>query len=69
MGNKLIKPQCFSHKLPKGMYPKFRLLPENIDLVADMEMHKQNAKRYEPLEVRRDLEIELSKILEMRSGS
>lgn len=63
LGKSLIKPQCFSHKLPKGMYPKFRLLPENIDLVCSMECHNKNAKSYEDLETRYNMEIEFTALL------
>lgn len=64
LGKSLIKPQCFSHKLPKGMYPRFRLLDQNIDLVCSMECHTTNAKRYEDLETRYNMELEFTKILQ-----
>jgi hypothetical protein len=63
LGKALIKPQCFSHKLPKGMYSKFRLLEENIDLVCSMECHTENAKKYEDLETRYNMEKEFTSLL------
>lgn len=53
---KLIKPQCFAHILPKGMYPRFRLLPDNIALVHDFECHKLIDQEYNDLEKRRNFE-------------
>lgn len=49
---KLVKPQCFAHILPKGMYPKFRYLLQNIDVVATIDCHHENDKKYTDLELR-----------------
>lgn len=68
IGNKLIKPQVFSHKLPKWMFPRYRMLPENIDMVCDYICHDKNAKKYEEPALRRKMSEEYDNILEMRSG-
>lgn len=68
IGNKLIKPQVFSHKLPKWMFPRYRMLPENIDMVCDYICHDNNAKRYEEPALRMEMSEEYDGILKMRSG-
>jgi hypothetical protein len=68
IGEKLIKPQVFSHKLPKGMFPRYRLLPENIDMVCDYACHDKNAAKYSDLEVRKNMSEEFDKILKQRTG-
>lgn len=50
------------------MYPKYRVLPENIDLVDTMECHDKNAKRYEEPALRREMSEQFDEILKMRSG-
>ena len=45
------------------MYPLFRLLDENIDIVCDFRHHEKNAKRYEDLETRYNMEIEFTSLL------
>lgn len=37
---KLIRPECFAHKLAKGLYPAHRLKPDNIALVCSRDCHK-----------------------------
>lgn len=59
---KLIRPECFAHKLAKGMYPKHRLNPENIALVCSRDCHHLIDQEYSNLEIRRLLDEELSLI-------
>jgi hypothetical protein len=59
---KLIRPECFAHKLAKGLYPKHRLNPDNIALVCSKDCHHLIDEEYRPLEVRRLLDEELSLI-------
>lgn len=56
---RLIKPQCFPHKLPKSMFPKCRLIPQNIWLVCSIECHREFDKDWKDLEKRRLFEQEL----------
>lgn len=63
INNKLIKPQCFPHKLPKSMFPKLRLLKENIWLVCSIDCHHKFDKKWKDLEIRRNFEQELLLIL------
>lgn len=63
INDKLIKPQCFPHKLPKSMFPKLRLIPKNIWLVCSIDCHHNFDKKWKDLEVRRNFEQELLLIL------
>ena len=53
---KLIRPECFAHKLAKGMYPQHRLKPDNIALVCSRACHAQIDIEYGDLETRRLLD-------------
>jgi hypothetical protein len=60
---KLVKPQCFAHKLSKGLYEKFRYLKQNIGIVATIKCHGKQDKDLESQEVRNDLEKEFDLLL------
>lgn len=60
---KLVKPQCFSHKLSKGLYERFRYLKENISIVATKECHDRKDKELIDQVKRNELEAELDMIL------
>lgn len=53
---KLVKPQCFAHILAKGMYEKFRYLPENIAIVCSTTCHHSIDEQYTDGGVRKELE-------------
>jgi hypothetical protein len=39
---------CFAHRLPKGTWPEFKLVPANISLVCGPECHARiDAQRHE----------------------
>lgn len=57
---KLIRPECFAHKLAKGMYPQHRLNPENIALVCSFDCHALIDQEWSNLEMRRLLDEELT---------
>ena len=59
---KLIRPECFAHKLAKGKYPQHRLKPDNIALVCSRACHAQIDIEYGDLETRRLLDEELNLI-------
>lgn len=59
---KLIRPECFAHKLAKGMYPQHRLNPDNIALVCSTDCHHLIDEEWSNLEMRRLLDEELSNI-------
>lgn len=59
---KLIRPECFAHKLAKGMYPQHRLNPENIALVCSFDCHALIDQEWSNLEMRRLLDEELTLI-------
>lgn len=67
INDRLIKPQCFPHRLPKSMFPKLRLLPENIWLVCGIPCHNEYDKKWRDLEIRRNFEQELLLILNSRT--
>lgn len=58
---KLVRPECFAHKLAKKMYPKHRLDPRNITLVCSRDCHKLVDLEWSDLEWRRKLDEELTK--------
>jgi hypothetical protein len=60
---KLVKPQCFAHILPKGLYEKFRYLASNIDFVATIKCHHKNDEKYTDLVVRKELEQKFDTII------
>lgn len=60
---KLVKPQCFAHKLAKWLYPRFRYLRQNIGLVATFKCHSTQDKQLESPEVRNELEKEFDLLL------
>lgn len=57
---KLIRPECFAHKLAKGMYPQHRLNPDNIALVCSFDCHALIDVEWSNLEMRRLLDEELT---------
>lgn len=63
LDGKLVKPQCFAHKLSKGLYDKFRYLKPNIGVVCSIKCHHAQDKRLESQEVRNDLEKEFDLLL------
>ena len=58
---KLIRPECFAHKLAKKMYPQHRLDPRNIEMVCSRECHKAVDIEWSDLEWRRLFDEELTK--------
>jgi hypothetical protein len=69
LGGKLIRPECFAHKLAKGMYPNndIRYLEENIGVVCSAECHHKQDEMYNDLEVRNNMEREFLSIIQNRS--
>ncbi len=65
---KLIKPQCFPHRLSKWLYPQFRLLLENVWLVCWIDHHSEFDKIYAEPEVRRTVEEKFNLILSQRQS-
>lgn len=63
LDGKLVKPQCFAHKLSKGLYEKFRYLKPNIGVVCSIKCHHTQDKRLESPEVRNELEKEFDLLL------
>lgn len=63
MNGKLVKPQCFAHILAKWMYPSFRLLKDNLQLVCSIDCHSRCDEMHLDLWVRRELEEKFNKIL------
>lgn len=60
---KLVKPQCFAHKLSKWLYEKFRYLKQNIGIVATIKCHHKQDKDLESQEKRNELEKEFDLLL------
>lgn len=63
MNGKLVKPQCFAHILAKWMYPRFRLLKENLQLVCSIDCHSRCDEMHLDLWVRRELEEKFNLII------
>lgn len=68
MNGKLIKPQCFPHILSKNLYPRFRLLLENIWLVCWIEHHDEFDLLHRDQEVRNWIEERLDLILSQKQS-
>lgn len=67
MNGKLIKPQCFPHRLAKWLFPQFRLLLENIWLVCWIWHHTEfDLLHLEPA-VRNALEEKFNLIIKQKS--
>lgn len=67
MNGKLIKPQCFPHRLAKWLFPQFRLLLENIWLVCWIGHHTEfDLLHLEPA-VRNALEEKFNLIIQQKS--
>lgn len=63
LNDKLVKPQCFAHKLSKGMYEKFRYLKQNIAVVCSIKCHHSIDETLNDQSVRNDLEKEYDLLL------
>lgn len=63
LDSKLIRPECFAHKLSKWLYEKFRYLKQNIGVVCSVKCHHAQDKRLEAQEVRNELEKEFDLLL------
>jgi len=63
LNEKLVKPQCFAHKLSKGMYEKFRYLKQNIAVVCSIKCHHSLDETLNDQSVRNDLEKEFDLLL------
>lgn len=63
LNEKLVKPQCFAHKLSKGMYEKFRYLKQNIAVVCSIKCHHSLDETLNDQSVRNDLEKEYDLLL------
>lgn len=68
INGKLIKPQCFPHILSKWLYPRFRMLVENIWLVCWIEHHDEFDILHRDQEVRNWIEQKLDIILSQKQS-
>lgn len=59
----IVKPQCFAHKLAKGMYEKFRYLEQNIGLVCSIKCHNEQDKLLNDPMIRKNMEDEFDLLL------
>lgn len=67
MNERLVKPQCFAHILAKWMYPKFRMMKENIMQVCSINCHTQCDEMHLDLWVRKELEEKFDFILSQKN--
>jgi len=63
MNWRLVKPQVFPHILSKWLYPKFRLLSDNIWIVCTINCHQEFDRMHLDQWVRRELEEKFTSIL------